>query len=67
MAPDEQMPGDPYTIARHRLTQRQGQQATGTSRRSVEEDRLKQFLINDGKVLRQVRRYLIIIVALVFF
>ncbi|XP_050440015.1 EF-hand domain-containing protein 1-like [Adelges cooleyi] len=52
MAPDEQMPGDPYTITRHRLTQRQGQQATGTSRRSVEEDRLKQFLINDGKVLR---------------
>lgn len=54
MKPDEPVPDDPYMIARReQLRQQQSRTSmTAYASRSVEDDKLKQFLEYDGKVLR---------------
>lgn len=56
---DKPVPDDPYMSARRQqlLQQKNQQSATlalkfGLGSRSIEDDKLKQFLENDGKVLR---------------
>lgn len=58
---DKPVPDDPYMSARRQqlLQQKNQQSATlalkfGFENRSIEDDKLKQFLENDGKVLRLV-------------
>jgi len=58
---DKPVPEDPYMSARRQqlLQQNKQQSATfalklGLGSRSIEDDKLKQFLENDGKVLRLV-------------
>ena len=57
---DKLVPDDPYMSARRKqLLQQKKQQSTlalkfGFGSRSIEDDKLKQFLENDGKVLRLV-------------
>lgn len=62
---DKPVPEDPYMSARRQqlLQQNKQQSATfvsklGLGSRSIEDDKLKQFLENDGKVLRLVHRTL---------